>query len=321
MSEEWPRTESATSRPGILLPDGSFNEPAVEALLQERLRRIGDGDLRTAERVKSALLDAGIHIDESAQLWFAANGQGGSYSCAEAEDIAEAVIGAALASGGDTGDAPAAAHFAPPLPEVPPPPGMRPTCDGPPRLGDWPCAACNFTNWAARTACRRCMTPRGTAPACLGSRPGDWLCQSCGFSNYRRRERCKLCAAERVAAGLSLPAGGVWSLADLAAGAVGGPLSGTAPPPLPAAQLPSTKPNAGAKPCPPPRLPAEEADQLRQKAMAADYRAHVEGAKDLGRLLLERELRARLADAAQRRRRQDAAGSGARPQRERSRSR
>lgn len=69
--------------------------------------------------------------------------------------------------------------------------------------GDWFCS-CGFHNFASRTTCFSCQSPR---PARQGQkqvrretrfRPGDWICEGCGFTNFAARSTCKQCEAQRT---------------------------------------------------------------------------------------------------------------------------
>lgn len=66
------------------------------------------------------------------------------------------------------------------------------------RPGDWTCEGCQFTNFASRTSCKECSSPRPLAAGAPLPRPtqkvlsGDWTCL-CGFHNFARRQRCGEC--------------------------------------------------------------------------------------------------------------------------------
>ncbi|RMX62867.1 hypothetical protein DD238_006153 [Peronospora effusa] len=80
--------------------------------------------------------------------------------------------------------------------------------------GDWPCpnTSCSNVNFARRTVCNRCQTPR---PEVIGgdkSKPkegtdlrgppglfqsGDWTCITCGNINWERRSECNMCKSSK----------------------------------------------------------------------------------------------------------------------------
>lgn len=83
------------------------------------------------------------------------------------------------------------------------------------RPGDWDCPACNVHNFASRTSCFKCHTPKpaelggdeggyGAGPQRWGGRqrdrrPGDWDCPNCGAHCFASRTRCFQCNADRPA--------------------------------------------------------------------------------------------------------------------------
>eukprot|EP00931_Biecheleriopsis_adriatica_P101458 TRINITY_DN7658_c0_g2_i1.p1 TRINITY_DN7658_c0_g2~~TRINITY_DN7658_c0_g2_i1.p1 ORF type:complete len:275 (+),score=47.30 TRINITY_DN7658_c0_g2_i1:75-827(+) len=97
------------------------------------------------------------------------------------------------------------------------------------REGDWTCPACSNHNFASRTACNKCGTPKpGLSPGAGGgmsgygsyamqasygggggaktslppnARPGDWMCAACGNHNYASKAFCNRCGAPPPGAG------------------------------------------------------------------------------------------------------------------------
>ncbi|XP_069157479.1 RNA-binding protein cabeza isoform X10 [Procambarus clarkii] len=79
--------------------------------------------------------------------------------------------------------------------------------------GDWDCPSCQFSNFASRTACFKCRTPKdgdsfgsggrvgggggGGGGGMRDMRPGDWACQKCQFHNFSSRGMCYKCNAPR----------------------------------------------------------------------------------------------------------------------------
>ncbi|KAK8731272.1 hypothetical protein OTU49_007519, partial [Cherax quadricarinatus] len=72
--------------------------------------------------------------------------------------------------------------------------------------GDWDCPSCQFSNFASRSACFKCRTPKdgdsfGSGGRVGGGmrdmRPGDWSCQKCQFHNFSSRGMCYKCNAPR----------------------------------------------------------------------------------------------------------------------------
>ncbi|XP_045617589.1 uncharacterized protein [Procambarus clarkii] len=94
--------------------------------------------------------------------------------------------------------------------------------------GDWDCPSCQFSNFASRTACFKCRTPKdgdsfgsggrvgggggGGGGGMRDMRPGDWACQKCQFHNFSSRGMCYKCNAPRGGGGggdrYSSPRGG-----------------------------------------------------------------------------------------------------------------
>lgn len=65
---------------------------------------------------------------------------------------------------------------------------------------------CGSHNFARRTTCRQCNTPKGSALTATllpvdphSMKPGDWLCPNpqCGNLNFARRTNCHLCETPR----------------------------------------------------------------------------------------------------------------------------
>jgi len=76
------------------------------------------------------------------------------------------------------------------------------------RPGDWVCPMCQNHNYANRSACNRCQTPKmgmggmGGSFGMMGGmgfgmqpnlRQGDWVCKVCNNHNYASRENCNKC--------------------------------------------------------------------------------------------------------------------------------
>ncbi|KAI9202022.1 uncharacterized protein BJ171DRAFT_516334 [Polychytrium aggregatum] len=70
--------------------------------------------------------------------------------------------------------------------------------------GDWYCpnSNCKFQNFASRTECMRCRSPRPGYQGPPGGRqggvshkilPGDWICQQCNLNNFASRRNCMQC--------------------------------------------------------------------------------------------------------------------------------
>ncbi|GMI27850.1 hypothetical protein TeGR_g11896 [Tetraparma gracilis] len=88
-----------------------------------------------------------------------------------------------------------------------PPPNVRP--------GDWSCPQCNMNNFASRTECFKCNTPKDpNAPTVPGDafpqqahgggnfgndqvRDGDWSCPACNINNFASRVACFKCSAPK----------------------------------------------------------------------------------------------------------------------------
>lgn len=82
---------------------------------------------------------------------------------------------------------------------------------------DWTCA-CGFVNFASRTVCMTCSTPKkaGSATAStsrtaaavattpVSAARNDWTC-SCGFVNFASRTVCKSCSAQKAAPHAPVP--------------------------------------------------------------------------------------------------------------------
>ena len=79
------------------------------------------------------------------------------------------------------------------------------------RPGDWMCPSCYNNNFASRTACFRCSTPKpdlglaqgnwnaGGAGSTYVNRPGDWVCPSCQSNVFGTRSACYRCSTPRPA--------------------------------------------------------------------------------------------------------------------------
>lgn len=77
--------------------------------------------------------------------------------------------------------------------------------------GDWDCPSCQFSNFASRTACFKCRTPKdgdsfgsggrmgggGGGGGIRDMRPGDWVCPKCQFHNFSSRGMCYKCNSPR----------------------------------------------------------------------------------------------------------------------------
>jgi len=78
------------------------------------------------------------------------------------------------------------------------------------KLGDWICTNCNTTNFARRTSCHTCTTPKSHDTTRLGFdeyqvegmgqsqlditvKSGDWICQNCSHHNFAARDTCRQC--------------------------------------------------------------------------------------------------------------------------------
>ena len=88
----------------------------------------------------------------------------------------------------------------------------------PPAQLDWKCSFCLYTNFACRTLCNRCSTPRDESNeprprhAHVSSSDGknfppDWECKLCRSINFARRTECHRCCVPRMFAESSPPAG------------------------------------------------------------------------------------------------------------------
>ena len=68
------------------------------------------------------------------------------------------------------------------------------------RPGDWDCPACNGHNFASKSACYKCSTPKpNVLPPDPLRKPGDWDCTSCGNNNFASRTACNRCALPKPA--------------------------------------------------------------------------------------------------------------------------
>ena len=91
------------------------------------------------------------------------------------------------------------------------------------REGDWRCGQCNNINFAFRTQCNRCQSPRGADSEVVaegvppgggrgggggggggrgghtlpGQGPGDWRCPQCNNINFSFRRNCNRCQEPR----------------------------------------------------------------------------------------------------------------------------
>ncbi|CAH0487219.1 unnamed protein product [Peronospora farinosa] len=80
--------------------------------------------------------------------------------------------------------------------------------------GDWPCpnTSCSNVNFARRTVCNRCQTPRSEVIGGDKFKPkegtdlrgppglfqsGDWTCNTCGNINWERRSECNMCKSSK----------------------------------------------------------------------------------------------------------------------------
>ncbi|CEI99082.1 Putative ATP-dependent RNA helicase DED1 [Rhizopus microsporus] len=67
--------------------------------------------------------------------------------------------------------------------------------------GDWTCPSCSASNFARRSECFKCHTPKEGGESGFGgnggARAGDWNCPSCEVSNYARRTECFKCGTGR----------------------------------------------------------------------------------------------------------------------------
>merc|ERR1711879_27532 len=63
------------------------------------------------------------------------------------------------------------------------------------RPGDWECPVCNNHNYANRTECNKCKTPKGVFIDKAGMREGDWICDLCNNHNFSSRTACNKCGA------------------------------------------------------------------------------------------------------------------------------
>jgi len=96
---------------------------------------------------------------------------------------------------------PAQVGHAPPQQGSESPPNMRP--------GDWICPKCAEHNYASKTACRRCATPKPfggnihgapVAPLARGNKtpmPGDWYCPTCSDLQFARNLSCRKCGTSK----------------------------------------------------------------------------------------------------------------------------
>jgi hypothetical protein len=85
-----------------------------------------------------------------------------------------------------------------------PPPNIRP--------GDWSCPACQMNNFASRTECFKCNTPKDPNQPTAGGpgfegangfdqqgnvREGDWCCPNCQINNFASRVQCFKCSTPK----------------------------------------------------------------------------------------------------------------------------
>ncbi|XP_066945778.1 RNA-binding protein cabeza-like isoform X3 [Macrobrachium rosenbergii] len=72
--------------------------------------------------------------------------------------------------------------------------------------GDWDCPNCQFLNFASRSMCFKCRTPKDSDGFGSGGRvgggmremrPGDWACPKCQFHNFSSRGMCYKCNSPR----------------------------------------------------------------------------------------------------------------------------
>ncbi len=105
--------------------------------------------------------------------------------------------------------------FLPPIPFLSP--TLLPSINM--RPGDWICPNCGDIQFASRSCCRKCSTPRpsssplpphsSSSPSSPSSpsplpnknttvkRPGDWICPNCGDHQFASRTVCRQCATAR----------------------------------------------------------------------------------------------------------------------------
>ncbi|KAG0724458.1 Tyrosine--tRNA ligase, mitochondrial [Chionoecetes opilio] len=113
--------------------------------------------------------------------------------------------------------------------------------------GDWDCPSCQFSNFASRTACFKCRTPKdgdsGNGDSGFGSGgrrgggggggggmrnmlPGDWICPKCQFHNFSSRGMCYKCNSPRAEGGGGGGRGGDGGSRGGGGGDLNGPRSG-----------------------------------------------------------------------------------------------